>query len=148
VRIIMNATEFFRTHVSTTLMIVLVGATALAGCDRRASSDEGVVTSGVTSTNLADKIEQARTPADHEALAKYYEERARVAQSETAQEQEVRTRYERRWNPDDHPMGRGARDHYNHMIEGRDGEASSYRAMAEWHRQMAGHGEQEHAADQ
>jgi len=102
----------------------------------------------VTSESLANKVEQARTPADHKALAKYYEERARVAQCETAQEQEARTRYERRWNPDDHPMGRGAREHYNHMIENREGEARGYRDMAERHRQMAEHPQSEQPTDE
>ena len=97
----------------------------------------------MTSANLADKIEQARTPADHQALAQYYEDRARVAQREIAEEQEARTRYERRWNPDDHPMGRSARDHYKHMMEGREGGASGYRGMAEWHREMAERAQQD-----
>ena len=125
-------------------MIVLLLAIALAGCDRRMTGDDG----GVTSANLADKIEQARTPADHEALARYYEDRARVAQREAAEEHEARTRYERRWNPENHAMGRGARDHYNHLREGHEEGARSYRGMAEWHRKMAERAQHEQDAEE
>ena len=140
----MNATTL---NARTLLIIALFGATALVGCNKETSSDQAAA-SGVTEANVAQKVESASTPDDHEALAKYYDERARLAQAEAASEGEARTRYERRWNPVDHPMGGRAREHYNHMIEGRERGASDYHAMAEWHREMAEHAQREPAANE
>ena len=142
----MNTTMLVSTR--TLLMIALVSAAALGGCDKRSSNDPVAATSSVTRATLAEKVEKARTPADHEALAKYYDERARLAQAEAVDEREARTRYEQRWNPHDHPMGRGAREHYNHMIEGREGGARDYHAMAEWHREIARHARREQTTDE
>lgn len=146
-RAVTNTIPSVRPRTATLIIIALAGAAVLGGCDKRAPN-EGAATSGVTSANLADKVDQARTPADHQALAAYYEEQARRTQREASAEREAGTRYERRWNPDDHPMGRGAREHYNHMLEGREEGASDYRAMAEWHRQMATHAEREVTTDE
>src|SRR5688572_1730369 len=108
----MNTTTSAGTHVLTLslLMIALAGSAMLGGCDRTSNRDAAA--SGVTSANLADKVEQAHTPADHAALSQYYEEQASATEREAGDEREARTRYERRWSPDDHPMGRGAREHY------------------------------------
>jgi hypothetical protein len=130
------------------LIIALFGATTLVGCDKRTSENQATASSGVTDANVATKIEGASTAADHEALAKYYDERTRLAQAEAVNDSEARTRYERRWNPNEHLMGGRAREHYNHMVEQREGEAGDYHAMADWHREMAQHAQREPAADE
>lgn len=130
------------------LIIALFGATALVGCDKRTSEGQATASGGVTDANVATMIESASTAADHEALAKYYDERARLAQAAAASDSEARTRYDRRWNPNEHPMGGRAREHYNHMVEQREGEAGDDHAMAEWHREMAQHAQENRASDQ
>jgi hypothetical protein len=45
-------------------------------------------------------------------------------------------------------MGGRVRDHYNHMVQQREGEAGDYHAMAEWHREMAQHAQEDRASDQ
>jgi len=140
----MTTATSVRTHVLT--LALLISITTLGGCDKAPNKETAV--SSVTSANLADKVEQARTPADHEALAQYYEEQARVTERETAGEREARTRYERRWRPDDHSMGSRAREYYGRMGEGREEDASRYRGMAEWHREMATRAERQEVTDE
>ena len=143
----MKTMKSIRTRGVAIVTIALGSAMMLGGCDKPAPT-ASTATDGVTSENLADKVDQARTPADHQVLAQYYDEQARLAQREVADEREAQTRYAHRWNPDEHPMGRGPREHYGHMIEGREGSASHHRAMAEWHREMATRAEREQVANE
>ena len=136
-----------RTRAIAIVTIALGSAMMLGGCEKPTPT-ASTATGGVTSENLAAKVDQARTPADHQALAQYYDEQAGVVQREVADEKEAQTRYAHRWNPDEHPMGRGPREHYGHMIEGREGGARHYRAMAKWHREMATRAEHEQVANE
>jgi hypothetical protein len=143
----MNTIASLRTRTFTLLVIGLASGATLGGCDKQPVN--GIAPAGsVTSANLADKVEQARTPADHRALAQFYDERAGGARREATDEREARSRYESRWNSTDHPMGRGAREHYDHMIEAREGDASGAHAMAESHREMATQAEREGRFDE
>lgn len=88
----------------------------------------------VTDANLVEKIEQAHTPADHAALADYYEEQARQAEREGSVRRSAQGHYER-W-----PRGDTTADvvyHYERLIEGYERTASESRAMADWHRRLA-----------
>ena len=148
----MNTTTFLRAPSAALMMVLLAaGAFALAGCDKRTSSEATSAAgsaSGVTAANLAEKIEQARSPADHRELAAYYDARAEAAQREVAEDRELRGRYERRWQPDNHPMGPGARGHYDNLIGGHEASAHNYQAMAQWHREMAGRAQESSTADE
>jgi len=128
---------------SATLMIaVLAGALALASCNRNAPSQYATTTaSSVTDTNVADKVQQAASPADHQNLATYYDAQAQAAEREAGADRELRGRYENRWKPGDHPVEPGALEPYDHLIEGREDDVREYRALAEWHREMARHTE-------
>lgn len=126
----------------TLLFILLTGAVVLAGCDKN-TTDE---TSSVTDANVTQKVEQARTPADHQDLAAYYDARAQQAERDGTEERELKGQYERRWQPGDHPMGPGAGRHFESLAEEHQATASHYRAMGQWHREMAERTEKSSAA--
>jgi hypothetical protein len=141
----------FRARSAALMLVLVTGALTLAGCDNKTSNEATSTTasaSRITDANVAEKIEQARTPADHEELAVYYDERAQAAQREGADERELRGRYERRWQPDSHPMGPGARGHVEGLIESHEQGAGHYRSMADWHRQMAQSAQQSPSTDE
>lgn len=132
------------------LAVLLAGAT-LAGCDKQtgsAATNGAASTNAVTEANVAEKVAEARTPADHEAIASYYEARAQGAQRELGEGRELQQRYEHRRQRDNHPMADGARGHLNELTEGHEAGARHYRAMAEWHREMARSAEQSSTAAQ
>lgn len=134
----MSASKSGRTPTVAFVLTALVSVVALVGCD-----EDEVAAADVTAVNLAEKIDQARTPADHRALASYYEERARIEQGDETAEREARTRYGARWSAEQHPMGRRASDHHNGLIEDHASAARRYHGMAELHREMATQAEQE-----
>lgn len=144
---------FFSYPPSRALMIAsLATVLTLAGCEKdpgqnatpSAATDTAAA---VTDANVADKVEQAATPADHENLARYYDERANAADREVATDRDTRGRYERRWGPGDHPMGPGAIAPYDHLIESHGDDAREHRALAAWHREMARHAQEPAAAE-
>ena len=132
----MNTTVYWPSRAACFALSVLLGA-ALAGCDRQAADRAGTV----TQSNVAEKIEQARTPTDHRELAEYYESRASAARREAVDERELRGEYERRWGSDGRAMGPRAMRHFADLAEDHQETESHYRAMAEWHREMARHGD-------
>lgn len=126
----MNARRSDRAYRVAFTLAALVSFAGLGGCDEVAAGD-------VNAANAAEKIEQARTPADHRALASYYDERARLEERDATAEREARTRYGARWSAEQHPMGRRAREHYDELIEDHAEAARRYHGMAGWHRDMA-----------
>lgn len=127
---------------SSLVLALLLGG--IAGCDRQNAPAAG----SVTESNLAEKIEQARTPADHREIADYYEARASAARREQADQRELGARYERRWRPDGHGMGSRASRHVEELAEDHEQTASHYRGMADWHREMAQQGERVSTPDE
>lgn len=122
---------------------LMAGALMLAGCDKNTPGEAATlpITTGVTDANVADKVQQAATPADHQNLATYYDAQAQAAEREAGADRELRMRYARRWRPGEYPMGPGALEPYDHLIEGQEDDIREYRALAEWHREMARHAE-------
>ncbi|HKS56519.1 MAG TPA: hypothetical protein VJS12_14600 [Steroidobacteraceae bacterium] len=132
----MNATVYWRSRAACFALSALLG-TALAGCDRQTADRAGAV----TQSNVAQKIEQARTPTDHRELAEYYESRASVARREAVDERELRGEYERRWGSGGNAMRGRAMHHFDDLAEDHQETETHYRAMAEWHREMARNGD-------
>lgn len=120
------------------VLVALLSTGAIGGCDRQTAGGAGTV----TESNVGKKIEEARTPGDHQELANYYESRANAARREAVQGRELRGQYERRWRSD--RQGERAGRHFEDLAEDHEQTESHYRAMADWHREMARHGE--HAA--
>lgn len=118
--------------------VVVLGA-LIGGCGGTPPEAPATETAkkAVTDANLAQKVQQATTPADHDAIARYYDERSSAAEQSAARERLARDTYERRWRPGDQPMGPRALEAYDHLMEGHSGEAREYRSLAEWHREMA-----------
>ncbi|MGE0114957.1 MAG: hypothetical protein AB7T07_08765 [Steroidobacteraceae bacterium] len=129
----MNTSIQFRS-LHTLLIVLLSGALALAGCNKKT---EGGAPSSVTDANLQQKIEQANTPSDHRDLATYYDSLAETAQNGSTNERERREQYERRWRAGPHPMGPATGPHFDGLAVDHESSAGHYRAMAQWHRQMA-----------
>lgn len=124
------------------VLVALLGMGAIGGCDRQTAVSAGVV----TDSNVAKKIEEARTPGDHQELANYYESRASAARREAVQGRELRGQYERRWRSD--RQGERAGRHFEDLVEDHEYTESHYRAMADWHREMAQHGEHAASSDE
>lgn len=125
---------------SCLLLSVFLAGGGLAGCDKQtgsAATNAAASPAVVTEANVAKKVAEASTPADHEAIASYYESRAQGAQRESGEDRDLQERYEHRMQRDNHPMAAGARDHLHGLSEGHEASARHYRAMAEWHREMA-----------
>lgn len=131
------------------LLGALLAAGGLAGCDKQtgsAATNAAASPTVVTEANVAQKVAEAREPADHEAIASYYESRAQGAQREFGEDRGLQESYEHRMQRDNHPMAAGARDHLRGLSEGHEASAKHYRAMADWHREMARSAEQASAA--
>lgn len=124
----------------TVLAVALVACAALTACDKQTASETNGASNAsgtVTQANVAQKVVQAQTPQDHEAIAAYYEIRAREAERESTEDRDLQGLYEQRWQRDHHPMGSGARDHLDDLTESHESGARHYRAMATWHHDMA-----------
>ena len=113
-------------------------------CSRRAASAvllAGMALSGCAAVvpppgpSLAQRIEAARTRADHEALAAYFKGEAQAARAKAAEHREMLQAYQRQV-----AGGRGNANmatHCNSLIQGYEGMAADYDRMADGHRQMA-----------
>jgi hypothetical protein len=99
---------------------------ALAGCAGFATAP---------SPALRQQIEAARTPADHQALAKHYVAEADAARAKAAEHRRMSTSYQGMIGG-----GRGGGSmaaHCNALASSFDGIAAQFDAMAASHRQMA-----------
>ena len=134
----MKLTSVFRCSGRSLAIVSLAGALALAGCSGKVPGQTATPTGGaVTATNVADKVQQASTPADHQDLANYYDERAKAADRQVSEDRDIRGRYEHHWGQDAHPMGHGKLSEYDHLIAGHQDGAQAYRSLGNWHREMS-----------
>jgi len=128
----------FKVGSAAVFATVLLVAFTVAACDKPAANgDTAAGSSTVTASNLTAKVAEARTPQDHEAIAAYYEQRARDSERESAGDRDLQGRYENRWPHDRHPMGPGAHDHLNKLTESHESDAHHFQDMAAWHHEMA-----------
>jgi hypothetical protein len=108
-------------------LLALLAALALPAAPARAAED----------TDIEAKIASAKTPADHEAIADYYQRHADAAKAEehTKMAREYKT------------GSFGAKTHFHEHCETLArlyrSEAKEYAALAEAHRQMAAKAKQE-----
>lgn len=109
---------------------------AVGGCATAASK------TGITDANLLERIAQAHTPADHENLAVYFDEKAAAAQRTSEECRQLRKRYERMPQSVFYRFGTapGLLSHYEDLIGNHRRNAESYRALADWHRMQATQG--------
>ncbi len=94
---------------------------------------------GITATTLAERVTQARTPADHENLASYFDEQAATAERASEECRQLRKGYERTPQSLFYSIGLAPAMlmHYDDLIENHRRNAESYRSLADWHRQQA-----------
>lgn len=106
------------------LVLALMIISAL-GYSPVASAEEG--------KNVEQMITEAKTPADHEAIAVYYDKEAQAAQAKHAEHQKMEEWYKK--NPALNKSGFGA--HCNIIASNFDKAAKEYEALAKLHRDMA-----------
>jgi len=89
----------------------------------------------VRAADIGDRIAAARTAADHEEIAKWYDDQAQTAEAKAAEHKKMGEAYKK---------GGGAFAHKTHFHEHCEtlaksytAEAKEYRALAAAHRQMA-----------
>jgi len=95
----------------------------------------GVSAQTPTSSELLQRIEAARTPADYEALATYYDQQATAARGISAEHRKMAKSYQGMV-----AGGRGGASmpaHCNAIAGKNDGLAADYAAMAAAYRQLA-----------
>lgn len=106
--------------------LLLLGGAALGGCTSLSTAPTPA---------LQHQIEAARTPADHDALAKYYDGEVATARSKASEHREMGKRYAAA------PVGRGGsgsmQTHCNAVATSFDQIAQQFEAMAAEHRGMA-----------
>jgi hypothetical protein len=106
--------------------LLLLGA-ALAGC-----------ASGpfAPAQDTVQRVEAARTPSDHQALATYYDQKAAAARASAAEHRKMGSTYSGMY-----AGGRGGASmaaHCSNIVRSQESMASEYEAMAAAHRQLAG----------
>lgn len=115
---------------------VVAGTFVVAGCAATSKT-------GITWATATDRAEQARTRADHENLATYFDEQARAALTRVEECQELRRRYERTPASVFYPIGTvpAMLDHYDALIRAHRQAAERYEALAKLHRALAAQAE-------
>lgn len=89
----------------------------------------------VTSTDLLQRVEAARTRSDHQSLATYYDQQAAAARAMAAEHRKMSVSYQGML-----AGGRGGASmpaHCNAIVRSQESIAAEYEAMAAGHRQMA-----------
>lgn len=117
----MNATLEASRRIASAIFLSVI----MAGC-----------ASGPTAppADLVQRIETARTPADHEALASYYDREASAARASAAAHRKMAASYQGMIGG-----GRGAASmpaHCNAIVRSQETIATEYEGMAAAHRQM------------
>jgi hypothetical protein len=85
--------------------------------------------------DLTQRVEAARTPSDHQALATYYDQQAAAARASAADHRKMGSSYTGMY-----AGGRGGASmsaHCNEIVRNQESIAAEYEAMAAGHRQMA-----------
>lgn len=107
-------------------LLLLVAGGALAGCTSLSTAPTAAV---------QHQIDAARTPADHEALAKYYDGEIASARSRAADHRQMGKRYAA--EPVSRSGGGSMQVHCNAVAASYDQIAERFAAMAAEHRKMA-----------
>lgn len=110
---------------------VLMAALALGGCAGGANSP---------SAQLAEKIESAKTAADHEEIAKYYEAEAVKARAQAADHRKLKTLYQgvSARAPHGSTAGPGnAPAYHNTLSSQEEAAATAFESLAAEHHAMA-----------
>lgn len=104
---------------------VLMLATVLAGCASEPT---------LTAAGMAQRIEAARTPADHEAIASYYAKEAAAARSSAESHRKMARAYQGQIGQ----RGSGsAAAHCTAIVRSQEAIAADYDAMVTTHRDLA-----------
>ena len=85
--------------------------------------------------DIEEQIAAAKTPADHEAIAKWYDDQAAEAQRKAEEHQKMGAAYKKE------PGAIASKTHFHEhceaLVRNYTAEAKEYRALAAAHRQMA-----------
>lgn len=124
---------------STPRRIVAAGASAILAAAITTAGCATTNASGITDADLNQRIQQASTPADHAAIAAYYDGQARESERLRRERQEARRHYAHTPASLFYPLGTtpAILEHYDRLIEGYDQTARESRALSQWHRQLA-----------
>ena len=114
-------------------MLILLGLIVMAFASPSASASQA----SRTRKELNALISSARTPQDHERLAAYYRNQARLAKENQAEHREMLLRY--RENPTTHRFTKSPSpdDHCHALIRIYGEEAQQDTALAEYHEKLA-----------
>lgn len=86
--------------------------------------------------DIVQKIQSAKTPADHEAIAAYYDQQAAAAKKKAAEHEKMASTYTSGTS-----IGKGQVANLSHHCEALaksfNNEAAQYTAMAQTHRELA-----------
>ena len=86
-------------------------------------------------SDIGDKIAAARTAADHEAIAAWYDDQAKEAEQKAAEHKKMGEAYKKE------PGGISSKTHFHEhceaLVKNYTAEAKEYRSLAAAHRQMA-----------
>jgi len=113
---------------------------SIAGCATRAVpiQDDGA---GAMPGNLPELVATARTRADHEALAAWYEKQSNAAQEQVALHQRMMERYEiapyAEYYKGTHHNVLGFAAQCQALVRANEQAAADFKGLAELHRQMA-----------
>jgi hypothetical protein len=110
------------TTIAIVVVFMIIGA---LGYSPVGSAEEG--------KSVEQMITEAKTPADHEAIAAYYEKEAQAAHAKHAEHQRMEEFYKK--NPALNKSGFGA--HCDIIAANYDKTAKEYEALAKLHRDMA-----------
>lgn len=110
--------------------VVVALSTALSGC---------AATGGAEEADLERRVAQATTPADHLALAAYFDQRAAAAERQRDEWRALRRHYERTPASTFYPIGTapGMLSHYDQLIQDEESSARQLRALGQLHRGLA-----------
>lgn len=67
----------------------------------------------LTDANLPDKIQQARTPEQHQKIARYDDAQAQAAARQATEDRDLKRRHESAQAPDDRPAGPATEGHFD-----------------------------------
>jgi hypothetical protein len=114
----------FKSSLRLALIVVLGGVLAACAVEPRSASPE-----------LLQRIESARTRADHESLAAYYDQQAAASRSSADEHRRMAKSYGMKAL---NPRGSGPymTDHCEGLVTKYEGIAAEFSAMAAGHRQM------------
>lgn len=87
--------------------------------------------------DMTQAIQDAKSPSDHEALAKHYEDAAKEMQAKAEEHRRLLAKYEARKNVFYGKQGGSLVSHCQGLVRSYEQAAAENRSMAEGHRQMA-----------